>query len=383
MYIKRLRYFLLYLLILFSSLLLACATDQGAAKEKKPYAEMTKEERSRQEWEDRAIESSNYEGSTYMRQVDDEGGTDVGEYMRTRKELEAKQAETEKQLAQLEKETQSRGQGVAGAQAQGTGSEAPMAVAATATAGKQHSESKRILRFKVAVLASPGVYRSTQEMKTNLSEAAAGQFAKNQRFILVGPEESKEILSQQGLAVGRDSKSKIARSLSIYPAARLVVFIDKLTLDRKGKGRISYTLLDGFSGRTVHHREENVSTAQSGPEKDESLRLLLAKMAADLEKRAGKYGWSSRVAMVEGQQVYLSAGRASGLRKGDIFAIYGPGKEIIHPTAKVSMGFQPGPYKGKVQVSNLFGPDAAEAIAVDGAGKIKTNDLVVLPGEPK
>ena len=86
---------------------------------------------------------------------------------------------------------------------------------------------------------------------------------------------------------------------------------------------------------------------------------------------------------MEGQQVYLSAGRASGLKKGDVFAIYGPGKEIIHPTAKVSMGFQPGPYKGTVEVSNLFGPDAAEAIAVDGAGRIKTNDLVVLPGEPK
>jgi hypothetical protein len=220
-------------------------------------------------------------------------------------------------------------------------------------------------------------------MKTHLSEAAVGQFAEKQRFILVGPEESKEILSQQGLAVGRDSKAKIARSLGIYPAARLVVFIDKLTLDRKSKGRISYTLLDGFSGRTVHQQDDIVSTAQSSPGKDELLRLLLAKVAADLEKRAGKYGWSSRVAMVEGRQVYLSAGRASGLKKGDVFAVYGPGKEIIHPTAKVSMGFQPGPYKGKVEVFNLFGPDAAEAIAVDGAGKIKTNDLVVLPGEPK
>jgi len=368
---------------LFSFLLFACATDQGAATEKKPYAEMTKKERSRQEWEDRALESSSYEGSQYIRQLDDEGGTDVGKYMRTRKELEAKQAETEKQLAQLEKETESREQGVAGAQAQGTGSQTPVIVAAAATTGKQQSESKRILRFKVAVLASPEVYRLTQQMKTPLSEAAAGQFAEKQRFILVGPEESKEILSQQGLTVGRDSKAKIARSLGIYPAARLVVFIDKLSLDQKGEGWISYTLLDGFSGRTVHQQQEAVSATQSSPGKDELLRLLLAKMAADLEKRAGKYGWSSRVAMVEGRQVYLSAGRASGLKKGDVFAIYGPGKEIIHPTAKVSMGFQPGPYKGKVQVSNLFGPDAAEAIAVDGAGKIKTNDLVVLPGEPK
>ena len=382
MYINSFRYSLLCLLISLSSLFFACAMDDGAAREKKPFAEMTKEERTRKEWEDRALETSRYEGSTSMRKVNYEDGTDVGKYMRTRKELEAKQAESEKQLAKLEKDAH-KGQGAAGAQAQSTASPTAVAVAAAATAGKQQSESGRILRFKVAVLASPEVYRSTQQMKTPLSEATVSQFAKNQRFILVGPEESKEILSQQGLAVGRDSNAKIARALGIYPAARLVVFIDKLTLERRGKGRIGYTLLDGFSGRTVHRQEETVSAAQSSPGKDELLRLLLAKMAEDLEKRAKKYGWSSRVAMVEGRQVYLSAGRSSGLKEGDVFAIYGPGKEIIHPTAKVSMGFQPGPYKGKVEVSNLFGPDAAEAIAVDGAGKIKTNDLVVLPGEPK
>jgi len=87
--------------------------------------------------------------------------------------------------------------------------------------------------------------------------------------------------------------------------------------------------------------------------------------------------------MVEGKKIYLSSGKASGLKKGDIFMVHGPGREIIHPTAKVSMGFQQGPYKGRVEVVSLFGQDAAEATVLEGSGKIEPNDLITLPPEQK
>jgi hypothetical protein len=54
---------------------------------------------------------------------------------------------------------------------------------------------------------------------------------------------------------------------------------------------------------------------------------------------------------------------------------------MIHPIAKVSMGFERGPYKGKIKVVKLFGSDAAEALLVAGEGKIEGNDLVGLPDE--
>jgi hypothetical protein len=87
------------------------------------------------------------------------------------------------------------------------------------------------------------------------------------------------------------------------------------------------------------------------------------------------------VAVVEGKRIYLSAGEASGLKSGDILAVYGPGKEIMHPTANVSMGFQPGPYKGKIKVVNLFGSDVSEAAIVAEEGKIEVNDLVAFPDD--
>jgi hypothetical protein len=148
-------------------------------------------------------------------------------------------------------------------------------------------------------------------------------------------------------------------------------------------GRLSYTLVDGFSGRTIEQEEEIVSLGRDGSGTEKLLAKLVEEMISDLEKRAARYTWSSRVAMVEGKKVYLSSGKASGLKKGDIFMVHGPGREIIHPTAKVSMGFQQGPYKGRVEVVNLFGQDATEAIVVEGSGKIEPNDLVTLPPEQK
>jgi hypothetical protein len=363
-------------------LVAACTTDQLATKENKPKEPVTAEERSRQEEEARVLESSWYESSAYHTQQDGEGGIDVGEWLRTRKEMKAQQEETEKRLAKLEKKAGK--QQAAGPQVQGAGSQSAAAVAAPVVAANKGAKSQQPLRFKVALVFMPETYGSATEVKTPLVDGVRKQFAGHPWFLLVEPEEAEEILAQQGISVRQENKAKIARTLGVYPAARLVLFVDQVALNRKGnkmQGRLDYTVVDGFSGRTISQDERIVSADHSAAEKKELLRVLLAQTVVDLEKKAVKYGWSTRVAMVESKQIYLSAGKASGLKQGDIFAIYGPGKEIIHPIAKVSMGFQRGPYKGMVKVSNLFGGDASEATVVAGPGTIQVNDIVTLPEE--
>ena len=377
---KSLRCLLFVVLIFLLCLVVACSTDQLATKEKKPTGPLTAEERSRQEEEARVLESTWYEGGDYHRGRDDSGAIDAGEWMRNRKEMKSKQEETEKRLAKLEKEAEK--QQAPDPQPQGVGSQSTAAVAVPVAAANKGAKSQQGLRFKVAIVFMPETYRAGTEVETALVDGVRKQFAGHPWFLLVEPEEAEEILAQQGLSVGQENKAKIAQSLGVYPATRLVLFLDKIALDRKGnkmQGRLDYTVVDGFSGRTVSQDERIVSADQAGAAKGELLRVLLAQIVVDLEKRAAKYGWSTRVAMVESKNIYLSAGKASGLEQGDIFAIYGPGKEIIHPIAKVSMGFQRGPYKGMVKVVNLFGRDASEAKVVAGPGTIQVNDIVTLP----
>jgi hypothetical protein len=379
---KNVRGLLFVVLIFLLCLFAACTTDQLAQKESKPKGPLTAEEKSRREREARVLESSWYESADYHQQQDGEGGIDVGEWIRTRKEMKAQQEETEKRLAKLEK--QAGKQQAAKPQAQGAGSQSTAAVAAPVAAANKGAKSQQGLRFKVATVFMPEIDRSGTEMKRALVDGVRKQFAGHPWFLLVEPEEAEEILAQQDLSVRQENKAKIARALGVYPAARLVLFLDKIALDRKGKkvqGRLEYTVVDGFSGRTISQDQRIVSVDQTAAAKGELLQVLLAQIVADLEKRAAKYGWSTRVAMVESKNIYLSSGKASGLNAGDIFAIYGPGKEIIHPIAKVSMGFQRGPYKGMVKVVNLFGRDASEATVVAGPGTIQVNDIVTLPEE--
>ena len=87
--------------------------------------------------------------------------------------------------------------------------------------------------------------------------------------------------------------------------------------------------------------------------------------------------WSTSVATVEGDKIYLNAGKSTGLKVGDELEIYNPGRQVKNPTTGVSLGRLPGPLLGKVKISQLFGFDAAEAKVVSG-GNITTGDMVRL-----
>jgi hypothetical protein len=85
--------------------------------------------------------------------------------------------------------------------------------------------------------------------------------------------------------------------------------------------------------------------------------------------------WTTTIAKIEGDNVYINAGRSSGLRIGDVLEIFGPGKEIIHPTTNFSLGWTTGQLKGAIKVTELFGVDAAIGKTVQGNG-FSLNDVV-------
>jgi hypothetical protein len=85
--------------------------------------------------------------------------------------------------------------------------------------------------------------------------------------------------------------------------------------------------------------------------------------------------WTTTVAKVEGDNLYLNAGKSSGLRIGDTLEVFEPGKEIIHPVTNFSLGWTTGQLKGVIRVTDLFGVDAAIGKVVQGQG-FNPNDVV-------
>lgn len=85
--------------------------------------------------------------------------------------------------------------------------------------------------------------------------------------------------------------------------------------------------------------------------------------------------WTTTIAKVDGENIYLNAGKLSGVRIGDTLEVFEPGKEIFHPTTNLSLGWTTGKLKGAVRVIDLFGVDAAIGRAVQGAG-FSSDDVV-------
>lgn len=378
---RNVRFCLSGFLVLLLCLCVACAAEKGAKKVEEPHEELTAEEQSQQAWEEQIVDNPWMVSSDYFRQKDHSTAINLNEWAEGRKEIEAKQEDTEERLAKLEKAVE-EGQAISPTQGQSETLQVAASQPVPAPTVTPRTPFLQTPRFKVALVVLPEVYQATPDMKGALLEAVRNQFDQRPQLLLVGPQEVEDILIQQGLVVSPMNTAKIARALGVYPAARLVLFVDKLALLREAegvKGRLDYSIVDGLSGRSVTRGEETASAPARPQGEGRLLEELVGRLALALEKKAAKYEWLSRVAMVKGKSVYLSAGEASGLKPGDVLSVYGPGREIIHPIAKVSMGFQRGPYKGKIKVLKLFGGDAAEAILVAGEGKIEGNDLVALP----
>jgi len=85
--------------------------------------------------------------------------------------------------------------------------------------------------------------------------------------------------------------------------------------------------------------------------------------------------WATTIARIEGDQLYINAGKLSGLRVGDTLEVFAPGKEIVHPTTQLSLGWTTGQLKGAIRISDLFGVDAAIGKVLQGSG-FNSNDVV-------
>lgn len=87
--------------------------------------------------------------------------------------------------------------------------------------------------------------------------------------------------------------------------------------------------------------------------------------------------WTTTIAKMEGENVYLNAGKLSGVRVGDTLEVYEPGKEIFHPLTNLSLGWTTGKLKGAIKITDLFGVDASIGKVIQGEG-FGPNDVVKL-----
>ena len=92
--------------------------------------------------------------------------------------------------------------------------------------------------------------------------------------------------------------------------------------------------------------------------KVKAIGLSIEMITDDLLRAVLALDWHARVVSVEGEKVFINAGRLSGLEAGKVLQVYAKGEEVIDAGTKAPLGSVKGPFKGEIEIVELFGVDA-------------------------
>jgi hypothetical protein len=156
------------------------------------------------------------------------------------------------------------------------------------------------------------------------------------------------------------------------------VFTSRTTKDQERTAsaiiKIDVRLVDTFSGKTVNTLSANnpiFASKEKGPFPEEKAKvkaidLTISNLGRSLARELDRIDWFCRIAKVEGEEVYVNAGRLTGLKVGDVMEVFQPGRP----------GEQ-GEVKGKIQISGFFGIDASMGRLIQGKNP-DVNDILKL-----
>jgi len=135
--------------------------------------------------------------------------------------------------------------------------------------------------------------------------------------------------------------------------------------------KIDVKLTDTLSGKTLKNLSATnpiVATKVQGsfPEeraKVKAIDVTVADLSRSLSRELDGLHWFCRIAKVEGEDVYLNAGRLTGIKVGDEM-------EVLRPEGR-------GEIKGKIRILTFFGVDASIGRMVNGK-KPEMDDILRL-----
>jgi hypothetical protein len=138
--------------------------------------------------------------------------------------------------------------------------------------------------------------------------------------------------------------------------------------------KIEMSVVDTFSGKAIKSlsaanpisaaKERGAFSEEKA--KVKAIDLAIADLARSFAKELEGLNWFCRIAKVDGEEVFLNAGKLTGLKVGDVLDVVDPGE----PGGKTQV-------KGKVRISDFIGIDASVGKLINGT-KPDSNDILTL-----
>lgn len=157
------------------------------------------------------------------------------------------------------------------------------------------------------------------------------------------------------------------------------VFTTKATTDREAMARailkIEMSIVDTLSGKTLKtlsttnpitaSREKGTFSEEKA--KVKAIEVAMSDLSKVLSRELDNLDWFCRVAKMEGEEIYINAGKLTGLKIGDVMEVF------RSDSPKEGRDGQ----KSKIQISGFFGIDASMGRLIDGK-KPDVNDILKL-----
>ncbi len=212
---------------------------------------------------------------------------------------------------------------------------------------------------------------------------------KAQRILLVDYRMVKEFLESRGMGLTDMQTPDALRLLNeVFGIHALVfghlagpyTFIAKGEKETEGTAsaliKIEIKLIDTLTGKTLKNLEASnpiLAAKAQGSFSEErakvkAIDVTLANLTGPLSRELDSLDWFARIAKIEGDSVFLNAGRLTGIKEGDIMEVYRPGR----PGER-------GEPKGKIRIVNCFGIDASMGSLIQGRAP-EVDDILRLAG---
>ena len=138
--------------------------------------------------------------------------------------------------------------------------------------------------------------------------------------------------------------------------------------------KIDMRLVDTISGKTLKNLSASnpiVAAKEKGTFSEEKAKVraidfAIAELGRSLTTELDRLDWFCRIAKVEGEEVYINAGRLTGLKVGDVMDVIRSGGSG-----------ERGEVKGKIKISAFFGIDASLGRLIQGKNP-NVNDILKL-----
>lgn len=195
------------------------------------------------------------------------------------------------------------------------------------------------------------------------------ELAKVSGDLVIDPAKASMVSRYASVATTSD-RSALAVKLQEDFGANLVIFIS-VPDGMVAGGLISAELYEGFGGTLVRRMQAQLPPFAAGDAgaRNAALSTTLARLASDVRSVSALLTWYGRVVSVDGDRVYVNAGRESGLPKGSVLNLYRGGKAVER------LGFAPGPKLGVLEIEGFVGTDGAFG-TVKGGVAVQSSDLV-------